>query len=107
MLSPQIAPSGKCFLYDEALFYTRSELRNWRARYSVQHDLINVEAGIHDTSSLLAGQNSRWTASMRRLTGGLSDGVDVVTLDNGRMSLEILPTRAEWVSGVAWLMEFQ
>lgn len=59
----------------------------------MQHDLINVEAGIHDTSSLLAGRNSSWTASMRRLTGGLSDGVDVVTLDNGRMSLEILPTR--------------
>jgi galactose mutarotase-like enzyme len=30
---------------------------------------------------------------MRRLAGGLSDGVDVVTLDNGRLSLDILPTR--------------
>ena len=27
------------------------------------------------------------------MTGGLSDGVDVVTLSNGRLSLEILPTR--------------
>ena len=59
----------------------------------MQHELINVESGIHDTSTRLSGRNESWTASMRRLVGGLSDGVDVVTLNNGRMSLEILPTR--------------
>lgn len=57
------------------------------------HDFINVDQGIHDTTTRLAGQNEAWKASMRRLSGGLSDGVDVVTLDNGRLSLEILPTR--------------
>jgi galactose mutarotase-like enzyme len=59
----------------------------------VLHDFINVDQGIHDTTTRLAGQNEAWKASMRRLSGGLSDGVDVVTLDNGRLSLEILPTR--------------
>lgn len=57
------------------------------------HDLINVNQGIHDTTSRLAGRDETWNASMRRLSGGLSDGVDVVTLNNGRLSLEILPTR--------------
>lgn len=77
----------------------RHSLRNSRVLYSVQrghfvlHDLINVDQGIHDTSTKLTGLNEAWTASMRRLVGGLSDGVDVVTLDNGRMSLDILPTR--------------
>ena len=57
------------------------------------HDFINVDSGIHDTTTRLVGQNEAWNASMRRLSGGISDGVDVVTLDNGRLSLEILPTR--------------
>jgi len=59
----------------------------------VQHDFVNVEDGIHDTTTRLSGHINAWSASMRRLTGGLSDGVDVVTLNNGRLSLEILPTR--------------
>ncbi|MDR2641439.1 MAG: aldose 1-epimerase family protein [Planctomycetaceae bacterium] len=31
--------------------------------------------------------------SMKRLRGGVSDGVDVVTIDNGLISMDILPTR--------------
>ena len=59
----------------------------------MQHDLINVDKGVHDTAIRLVGRNEAWKVSMRRLAGGVSDGVDVVTLDNGRLSLEILPTR--------------
>lgn len=59
----------------------------------MQHELINVNTGIHDTTTRLTGRHEAWSASMRRLAGGLSDGVDVVTLDNGRLSLDILPTR--------------
>ncbi|MBI1312267.1 DUF4432 family protein [bacterium] len=40
----------------------------------------------------LAGA-SAWSVSKTRLRGGLSDGVDVVTLDNGALSMSILPTR--------------
>ncbi|MHC4877376.1 MAG: aldose 1-epimerase family protein [Planctomycetota bacterium] len=40
----------------------------------------------------LAGA-SAWSISKRTLRGGLSDGVDVVTLDNGNLSLSVLPTR--------------
>jgi hypothetical protein len=34
-----------------------------------------------------------WSVSKTTLRGGLSDGVDVVELDNGRFSVSILPTR--------------
>lgn len=34
-----------------------------------------------------------WFVSMERLRGGLSDGVDVVTINNGSLELQVLPTR--------------
>lgn len=55
-----------------------------------------------------------WSISKYTLRGGLSDGVDVVTLDNGALSMSVLPTRGmglwrgdygdipiEWLSPVA------
>lgn len=59
----------------------------------MRHDFLNVEEGIFDTETKLSGRINAWSASMRRLSGGLSDGVDVLTVDNGRMSLDLLPTR--------------
>ena len=35
----------------------------------------------------------KWRIEKRRLYGGLSDGVDLITLDNGELSLIIVPTR--------------
>lgn len=40
----------------------------------------------------LAG-SSNWSIRKERLRGGLSDGVDVIDLDNGQLSVSILPTR--------------
>jgi hypothetical protein len=37
--------------------------------------------------------SERWSVTKHVLRGGLADGVDVVELDNGRLSLSILPTR--------------
>ena len=34
-----------------------------------------------------------WSVRQRRMRGGLSDGVDVVEIDNGALKLEVLPTR--------------
>ena len=53
-----------------------------------------LKAGRVDaTSGLnLAGSNG-WSISKRTLSGGPSDGVDVIDLDNGELSLSILPTR--------------
>ncbi len=59
----------------------------------VQHDLLNVDEGIHDTRSRLSNARNGASVTMHRMTGGLSDGVDVVTVNNGRLSLQLLPTR--------------
>ncbi len=34
-----------------------------------------------------------WSVEMNRLTGGKQDGVDLVTLDNGRLNIRVIPTR--------------
>lgn len=43
------------------------------------------------TNARLSGEN--WSIQHQRLNGGLSDGVDLIVLDNGAMSLSIVPTR--------------
>ncbi len=37
--------------------------------------------------------DAAWSVSRSRLRGGKQDGVDVVTLDNGRLSIVVVPTR--------------
>lgn len=53
-----------------------------------------LKAGSVDASSgvSLAG-SADWSISKRTLIGGPSDGVDVVELNNGELSISILPTR--------------
>ncbi|MDG2358613.1 MAG: aldose 1-epimerase family protein [Planctomycetaceae bacterium] len=53
-----------------------------------------LTAGRVDASSgvSLAG-SADWSIAKRTLTGGPSDGVDVVDLNNGELSMSILPTR--------------
>mgnify|MGYP006422959857 FL=1 len=53
-----------------------------------------LKAGRVDASSgvSLAG-SADWSIAKRTLTGGPSDGVDVVDLNNGELSMSILPTR--------------
>lgn len=57
----------------------------------------------------LGGRLPGWTINKRSLRGGLSDGVDVVHVDNGRLSFSILPTRGMglwkvWLDGeeIGW-----
>ena len=46
------------------------------------------------TGTALTLNGSRnWAVRKRRLRGGVSDGVDVVEIDNGALTLEVLPTR--------------
>jgi len=44
-------------------------------------------------SSLPLNGSKNWAVRQRRLRGGLSDGVDVVEIDNGALTLDVLPTR--------------
>jgi hypothetical protein len=56
-------------------------------------ELINVDEGIHQTDQELQGPEGQVLARLQRLHGGLSDGVDVLHLSNGRLDLKLLPTR--------------
>ncbi|MDR1268280.1 MAG: aldose 1-epimerase family protein [Planctomycetaceae bacterium] len=66
-----------------------------------QWTLIDVKQGVFqeffEFSELLKQHNENYKVpihiSKHRLHGGISDNVDVVNLNNGRISLEILPTR--------------
>ncbi|WP_373651642.1 aldose 1-epimerase family protein [Schlesneria sp. DSM 10557] len=62
--------------------------------------LTDADAGVHLDHGELRPNNTmdlrgspHWSIRWRTLRGGVSDGVDVVELDNGHLSLCILPTR--------------
>ena len=40
-----------------------------------------------------ANQKDTWSVTQQTLSGGLSDGVDIVTIDNGQVQLVVVPTR--------------
>ena len=83
--------------------------------------LTDVEEGIFREEWVLDCQSGPqldgsddWSISKYTLRGGLSDGVDIITLDNGALSMSVLPTRGmglwrgdygdipiEWLSPVA------
>lgn len=73
--------------------------------------LLNTDDGIHDLKTVIdakttsVGTSPEWSVQMRRMHGGLSEGVDVVWLDNGCSKLAILPTRGMgiWKAEVAGL----
>lgn len=54
-------------------------------------------------ASLPLNGSTNWSVRQRRLRGGLSDGVEVVEIDNGALKLEVLPTRGMGV----WRGNFQ
>ena len=62
--------------------------------------LTDVDAGTYKESVALGPRDGTaletdapWRVTKSRLHGGLSDGVDVVEIDNGRLSVSVLPTR--------------
>ena len=73
------------------------------------HVITDVARQIWHDNFELAGNSqplngsTNWSVRQRRLRGGLSDGVDVVEIDNGAMKLEVLPTRGMGV----WRGNFQ
>ncbi len=63
-----------------------------------QWTLTDVSNGVYVDDLKLShdqvgGDAKGYEVSKRRLRGGLCDGVDVVRVDNGRLEVEILPTR--------------
>lgn len=60
------------------------------------HVLIDAAESVVRESAEFSGGfagGSRWHVRMRTFRGGRSEGVQVVELDNGRMCIDILPTR--------------
>ncbi|MEZ6060763.1 MAG: aldose 1-epimerase family protein [Planctomycetaceae bacterium] len=63
--------------------------------------LISFDDGIYaegasldaESSGLRSSRGADWFVQHERLSGGLSDGVDVIWLNNDRLELAILPTR--------------
>ena len=62
--------------------------------------LTDADSGVHldhgelrPSSRLNLAGSANWSIRWRTLRGGVSEGVDVVELDNGDLSLSILPTR--------------
>ena len=55
-------------------------------------DRIYVEQA-RITPDMVGGPQTGYLIKKRRLYGGLSDGVDVVHVDNGALSFDVLPTR--------------
>jgi hypothetical protein len=49
------------------------------------------------------GKGSGWSIEKRRLHGGVSDGVDVITVNNGNLSFVVVPTRGMGI----WKGEYQ
>lgn len=72
--------------------------------------LLSVDRGIYDTETVIDAKRTGigradgdWNVRMSRLQGGMSDGIDVIWLNNGCMKLAILPTRGMgvWKGSVA------
>ncbi|MEM2939494.1 MAG: DUF4432 domain-containing protein, partial [Candidatus Bathyarchaeia archaeon] len=59
--------------------------------------LLDVENEIYvekwKITSAEFGAGKEWCIEKRRLYGGPSDGVDIITVDNGRLSFTVVPTR--------------
>lgn len=62
--------------------------------------LTDVDAGIHSergeivsSGALRLSGSDAWSVRWKTLRGGVSEGIQVVELDNGRLSLAVLPTR--------------
>ena len=51
------------------------------------------EFSVSETSSLKLSGSADWSIKKRKLRGGPSDGIDLVEVDNGVLSVSVLPTR--------------
>jgi len=67
---------------------------------SKQITLIDVASGRYEANAVITATTTgidlpghEWSVQLTRLQGGLSDGVDLIQLNNGHLTLSILPTR--------------
>jgi hypothetical protein len=89
-----------CFTVLLGMLMLALELRNDVVRaQGARHVLTsverNVDVGDWQITSRQAGvaPDVPWSVQRRRLHGGRQDGVDLVVVDNGRMTITLVPTR--------------
>lgn len=68
----------------------------------VAENVFDADFAVH--GSVQSGMPDGWSVKHRVLRGGLSDGVSTIELNNGRMTLAVLPTRGmsvwrAWMDG--------
>jgi hypothetical protein len=71
----------------ETIVLTDTAQGTWRERFTA-----NAKQGTSGTPVRLTGGDA-WSIDKFPLKGGLSDGVDVVRVNNGLFSMDVLPTR--------------
>ena len=54
---------------------------------------INIEKWTLSNTDLNIDTNFKWSVSKERLKGGRQEGVDLIKVNNGRMTLTVIPTR--------------
>lgn len=60
---------------------------------SSSEDNFVIPDGIVVSSDAFSNHSTRWAVSKTTLRGGVQEGVEVISVDNGAMSIRILPTR--------------
>jgi galactose mutarotase-like enzyme len=68
-----------------------SDVRTWTL--TDVSERVWVEQLDLNPSSIAVRSVNRWAVRKRRLHGGLSEGVDIVEVDNGNLSFTVVPTR--------------
>ena len=59
----------------------------------IDHEADACESVFEISGRDIPGTPSDWRVSKRTLQAGLSQGVDLVEIDNGRLKFAVLPTR--------------
>ncbi len=66
--------------------------KNWILT-DVSNRVFHENFALAASPELTLGGSDGWSVNKYRLRGGVSDGVDVVELNNGKLTVSILPTR--------------
>lgn len=75
----------------------RADSGRSRSEKFLEKTLTDVQRRIYvqnwEISNEELGLNKKWRIEKRRLQGGLSDGIEIVELNNGSLSFTVVPTR--------------
>ncbi len=59
----------------------------------IKNEVFKDQFEVAPNQELQLGGSKEWKISKRRLSGGVSNGIDLVEINNGRLSMTVIPTR--------------